>query len=52
MLYEPVRPTNPRLAELLSPLTRRLFGPEMNRRTEQNLARAGLIVDEITRSLS
>ena len=45
LLLEHVRPRNPLLgwlADRLSPLTRRLFGPEINRRTEDNITRAGL----------
>lgn len=52
LLYEHVRPTNPllgRVADLVSPLTRRTFGPELNRRTEQNLETAGVIVAELRR---
>lgn len=51
-LLEHVRPGNPLLGTLfdwLSPLTRRLFGPEINRRTEQNLQAAGLEIEEIRR---
>ena len=38
------------LADRLSPLTRRLFGPEINRRTEENVAAAGLEIVEIHRA--
>ena len=48
-LLEHVRPENPVLGKLfdwLTPLTRRLFGPEINRRTEANVRAAGFeIVD-------
>ena len=52
LLYEHVRPTDPvlaKLADLLSPLTRRLMGPELNRRTEDNVTAAGLHIIEIDR---
>ncbi len=52
LLLEHVRPANPllgRIFDLLSPLTRRLFGPEINRRTEDNVAAAGLHIVEIRR---
>jgi ubiquinone/menaquinone biosynthesis C-methylase UbiE len=45
LLLEHVRPRNPvlgRLFDLLTPLTRRFLGPEINRRTEANVAAAGL----------
>ena len=44
LLLEHVRPRNRllgALADLVSPLTRRLFGPEVNRRTERNVEAAG-----------
>ncbi len=37
------------LADLLSPLTRTLLGFELNRRTEENLTRAGLLLLEVRR---
>ena len=37
------------LFDLLTPLTRRLFGPEINRRTEDNVVAAGLRIVEIRR---
>ncbi len=43
-LLEHVRPSNPllgRVFDWLSPLTRRLMGPEINRRTEANVESAG-----------
>lgn len=49
LLYEHVRPRNPllgKLADLISPLTRRLLGPELNRRTEDNIQAAGLRIAE------
>ncbi|MFZ5869557.1 MAG: SAM-dependent methyltransferase, partial [Actinomycetota bacterium] len=52
LLYEHVRPTNPllaRLADAVSPWTRRTFGPELNRRTEENVAAAGMTVVEARR---
>lgn len=33
----------------LTPMTRRLFGPEINRRTEENVTRVGLEIVEIRR---
>jgi ubiquinone/menaquinone biosynthesis C-methylase UbiE len=45
LLMEHVRPENPvlgKLFDLLTPVTRRLMGPELNRRTEQNVREAGL----------
>lgn len=53
LLYEHVRPTNPllgRIADLASPLTRRTFGPEINRRTEENVVAAGLRITEARRA--
>jgi hypothetical protein len=52
LLYEHVRPRNPVLgkaAGLISPLTRRLFGPELNRRTERSVEAAGLRITEVRR---
>lgn len=52
LLYEHVRPSNPvlgKLADLVSPLTRRLFGPELNRRTERNAQAAGLRITGVRR---
>lgn len=51
-LLEHVRPRSPILAglfDLLSPVVRRIFGPEINRRTEANVEAAGLLVTEIRR---
>lgn len=51
-LLEHVRPENPvmgKLFDLLSPITRRLFGPEINRRTEENVRAAGLYVLTVRR---
>lgn len=51
-LLEHVRPRNPLLGKLfdwLSPLTRRLFGPEINRRTEENVRAAGLTITHVRR---
>ncbi|HET8681982.1 MAG TPA: class I SAM-dependent methyltransferase [Micromonosporaceae bacterium] len=52
LLYEHVRPLNPvlgTLTDLLSPLTRRLMGPALNRRTEDNVAAAGLTMTGVHR---
>ena len=52
LLLEHVRPRNRVLGWLfdrLSPLTRRLVGPEINRRTEDNVAAAGLRIVEVRR---
>jgi SAM-dependent methyltransferase len=52
LLYEHVRPHNPilgKLADLVSPLTRRLLGPELNRPTEQHVQTAGLRLSEVRR---
>lgn len=52
LLLEHVRPRNPvlgRLADLLTPFTRGLFGFALNRRTEENIERAGLDIEEIRR---
>jgi len=52
LLYEHVRPVNPllgRLADLISPVTRALFGPELNRTTERNIEAAGLQIAEVRR---
>jgi ubiquinone/menaquinone biosynthesis C-methylase UbiE len=51
-LLEHVRPRNAVLGKLfdwLSPVTRRLFGPEINRRTEANVEAAGLEIVEVRR---
>ena len=53
LLLEHVRPSNRllgALADALSPLTRRLFGFNLNRRTEENTAAAGLRLLEVRRS--
>ena len=52
LLLEHVRPRNRALGwlfDLLSPLTRRLFGPSINRRTEENVAAAGLRTTDVRR---
>jgi len=52
LLLEHVRPRNPvlgLLADLISPLTRRLFGPEINRRTERHVQAAGLEIVSVHR---
>lgn len=49
VLLEHVRPGNPllgRLFDRLNPLTRNLFGPNINRDTVGNVARAGLVIEE------
>ncbi len=51
-LLEHVRPRNPVLGKVfdwLTPLTRRLMGPEINRRTEENVEAAGLEIVEVRR---
>lgn len=53
LLLEHVRPRNAVLgfvSDLLSPITRRLLGPSINRRTEANVASAGLEIVELHRS--
>jgi ubiquinone/menaquinone biosynthesis C-methylase UbiE len=52
LLYEHVRPDNPvlgRVADLVSPVTRALFGPELNRRTEHSIEVAGLRISQVWR---
>lgn len=52
LLYEHVRPRGRLLGtlfDLFSPLTRRLIGPSINRRTEQNVRAAGLEIIEVRR---
>lgn len=52
LLLEHVRPRSPllgRIADLLTPLTRRLFGFRVNRRTEENVAAAGLEIVDVRR---
>lgn len=53
LLLEHVRPTNRilgRFADVVSGFTRRIFGFRTNRRTEENVAAAGLDIVEVTRS--
>ena len=53
LLLEHVRPRNAVLgfvSDLLSPITRRLLGPSINRRTEANVTSAGLEIVELHRS--
>lgn len=53
LLLEHVRPTNSflgRLADLATVFTRRIFGFRTNRRTEENVAAAGLEIAEVTRN--
>jgi ubiquinone/menaquinone biosynthesis C-methylase UbiE len=52
LLLEHVRPENPvlgKLFDVLTPLTRRLVGPEINRRTEENVRLAGLDIVHVRR---
>jgi ubiquinone/menaquinone biosynthesis C-methylase UbiE len=52
LLLEHVRPRNPTLgwlADRFTPIVRRLFGPDINRRTEDNVAAAGLDIVEVRR---
>lgn len=52
-LLEHVRPRTPilgRIADLLTPLSERTIGPALNRRTEENVRRAGLELWEVHRS--
>lgn len=53
LLYEHVRPRGRVLGaifDLLTPLTRRVIGPSINRRTEQNVTAAGLALLEVRRA--
>jgi ubiquinone/menaquinone biosynthesis C-methylase UbiE len=53
LLLEHVRPENPVLGkvfDLLTPITRRVMGPEINRRTEENVRTAGLEIVNVRRS--
>jgi ubiquinone/menaquinone biosynthesis C-methylase UbiE len=50
VLLEHVRPENPllgRLMDLLDPLVARLMGPHINRRTVDNVRRAGLTLERV-----
>jgi len=52
LLLEHVRPRNPLLgwlADRIAPIIARLMGPEINRRTEDNVTAAGLDIIEIRR---
>lgn len=52
LLYEHVRPRSRllgKLADLVSPWTRRAFGPELNQRTENNAEQAGLVLRDVHR---
>ncbi len=52
LLLEHVRPRNPIfgwLADRLAPVTSRLFGPDINRRTENNVTAAGLEITDVRR---
>ena len=52
LLYEHVRPTGRVMGavfDLLTPLTRRLFGPSINRPTEANVRAAGLRIVDVRR---
>jgi len=51
-LLEHVRPRSPllgKLFDLVTPVTRRLMGPAINRRTEENVAAAGLELEAVRR---
>ncbi len=53
LLLEHVRPTNPVLgflADVVTPITRRLFGFRANRRTERNVVAAGIEPVEVIRT--
>jgi ubiquinone/menaquinone biosynthesis C-methylase UbiE len=50
LLLEHVRPERPFLGfvfDALTPLVRRLMGPEINRRTEENVRSAGLTIIQV-----
>ncbi|MEQ8437801.1 MAG: methyltransferase domain-containing protein [Ilumatobacter fluminis] len=52
LLLEHVRPRTPLLGwlfDLINPIVRRTFGPNINRRTEENIEQAGLDVAEVRR---
>jgi ubiquinone/menaquinone biosynthesis C-methylase UbiE len=52
LLLEHVRPEQPLLGlmfDVLTPLVRRLMGPEINRRTEENVKAAGLTIVRVRR---
>jgi ubiquinone/menaquinone biosynthesis C-methylase UbiE len=52
LLLEHVRPENVllgRVFDLLTPITRAFVGPEINRRTEENVRRAGLEIASVRR---
>lgn len=52
LLLEHVRPRGRLLgwlADRLTPLTRRFMGPEINRRTEEHVQAAGLVIEEVRR---
>lgn len=52
LLLEHVRPSSPLLgwlADLVSPITKRLMGPELNRPTEETVARVGLRALDVRR---
>jgi ubiquinone/menaquinone biosynthesis C-methylase UbiE len=52
-LLEHVRPRNPvlgRIFDWLSPITRAIMGPEINRRTEENVVAAGLRIESVRRN--
>jgi hypothetical protein len=53
LLFERVRPTNrflERFADVVIVFTRRIFGFRTNRRTEENVAAAGLVILETARN--
>jgi ubiquinone/menaquinone biosynthesis C-methylase UbiE len=52
-LLEHVRPRNPilgRIFDWLTPITRAVMGPEINRRTEENVVAAGLRIESVRRN--
>lgn len=52
LLLEHVRPRNPllgKIADIVSPITRRFMGPEVNRRTEENVISSGLLLLDVRR---
>lgn len=52
LLLEHVRPRTPglgKLFDMLSPISRRFIGPEINRRTEENVVMAGLEIIRVRR---
>jgi hypothetical protein len=50
MLARAQRRANSRLTDLISPLTRRVLGAELNRPTERSVEAAGLHITEVRRN--